>query len=317
MAIYIREYEEGNDNLEGKEKWKQKFNFFFSFSYQDDVFFEIPSIHDEKSEVKKERKKKKRAEKLRKKIKLLNSQEVVLSYNLRKDEELCNRIDMVKNRVDGHRIRQYLACEMVEELMKRAHQKLEEQKIAILVNENSSVHKTIIKELAKKAKAITIVTNHINQFKKLEEELIEEWGIGITIANNKRKSLVKSEWILNLDFPKELVNQYQIFSKAVLINIEEMVEIERKSFEGITIQNCEISYSMTPEQKQIYQGFSPLCCYEAYKIEKGKLEEVFKELEEKKLHILYFFGKNGIVQDELLQSTKNSHEILDKSIILS
>ena len=56
------------------------------------------------------------------------------------------------------------------------------------------------------------LTNHIEKFKTLERKVLEEYGIMITINNNKKKSLAKSNIILNMDFPNELINKYRLVS---------------------------------------------------------------------------------------------------------
>ena len=69
-----------------------------------------------------------------------------------------------------------------------------------------------IKILAKKYKSINIVTNHVEKFKKLEKSLEEDEGIIISITNNKKRSLMKSGIIINIDFPNELINKYEFKS---------------------------------------------------------------------------------------------------------
>ena len=84
--------------------------------------------------------------------------------------------------------------------------------------------------VAQNIKRVNIVTNHINKFKKMEEYLYNELGIILNISNNKSKSLLNSELIINIDFPQELINKYEIYNKAILINILNSVEIKAKKF---------------------------------------------------------------------------------------
>ena len=73
---------------------------------------------------------------------------------------------------------------------------------------------------------MNIVTNNIEKFKKLEDKIMEN-GIMITIGNNKKKSLMKSKIILNIDFPNELINKYMIKEDAIIINVPGKVKINR------------------------------------------------------------------------------------------
>ena len=54
-----------------------------------------------------------------------------------------------------------------------------------------------------------------------------ENGIIITITNNKKKSLMKSQIIINVDFPKELIDRYRINEYATIINIKEKLKINK------------------------------------------------------------------------------------------
>ena len=78
------------------------------------------------------------------------------------------------------------------------------------------------------------------KFKKLEKKLDEE-GIIITITNNKNKRLVKSQIILNIDFPKEILNQFTLLDQATIINLEGDMSIKKKRFNGQIINDIEIT----------------------------------------------------------------------------
>ena len=73
--------------------------------------------------------------------------------------------------------------------------------------------------IARKVKRLTIVSNNINKFRYLEEKLYNEYGIAIELSNNRRKSLLNSNIIINVDFEEEMVNKYNINSKAIIINL--------------------------------------------------------------------------------------------------
>ena len=77
-----------------------------------------------------------------------------------------------------------------------------------------------IKLFAKEFKRVNVVTNHIEKLKKIEENIFDEFGIMITITNNKKKSLKNAKIILNRDFPEELINKFNIviFNYIICIN---------------------------------------------------------------------------------------------------
>ena len=104
-----------------------------------------------------------------------------------------------------------------------------------------------IKEIVKEYKKINIVTNHIEKFKKIEKQILEKEGIMLVISNNRRKSLLKSKIILNIDFPTELINKYQIYEEAIIVNLKGNVKIEKKRFNGININDYEICFKYEDE----------------------------------------------------------------------
>lgn len=101
-----------------------------------------------------------------------------------------------------------------------------------MVNDISDIMYNNIKIVAREYKNINIVTNHLEKFKKMEDQLLNDKGIMITIGNNKKRSLSKSQIIVNVDFPNEIINEYNIFDEAIIINIIHDVKINRKSFNG-------------------------------------------------------------------------------------
>ena len=119
--------------------------------------------------------------------------------------------------------------------------KKEESEIWICVNEVDSLVEEYIYKFAEEFKRVNIITNHIGKFRKIEEKLFNEKGILLNVSNNRRKSLIKAELILNVDFPKELINDFSIFDKSVIINWDEPLKIRKKRFNGKIIENVKIN----------------------------------------------------------------------------
>ncbi len=76
-----------------------------------------------------------------------------------------------------------------------------------------------IKKIIREYKSVNIVTNDIGKFKKIEEQILEKEGIAINVTSNKKKGLMRSQIILNVDFPTNLINQCNIPDNAVIINL--------------------------------------------------------------------------------------------------
>ena len=241
----------------------------------------------------------KRQEKLaRRVLKLLkksNSKKIVLSKQINKLEgfkKFLERQNYII--VKGKWLYKMLVPEIMEYILKRENWKKEETSIHILVNDTTDVAVQNILEFAKEYKELTIITNHLDKFKKIEEKILEESGINITVMNNKKKSLSRANLIINYDFPKELINQYVINEKAIILNLPGKLKINKKRFEGKIIQDYEIKQNNdTDYNKEIEKYFSK----EVYE-SKFYYEQPYKYIREKikkdKIEIKELYLQNSI-----------------------
>ena len=187
----------------------------------------------------------------KKTIKILkkgNSKKIVISKNIQNFKEY---IDLLKQQdleiIDGSWLYKILVPEILEYILNKENMKSEETNIYILINDLTEIALQTIKRLANTYKSVNIITNHIEKFKKIEEIMIKESGIAITVMNNKKKGLAKAKIILNFDFPKELINKYNIYEKAIILNLQGVIKIEKKRFQGLIINDYEIYAEKTNE----------------------------------------------------------------------
>ena len=170
-----------------------------------------------------------------------NSRKVVLSKQLQKEQLYVNYLNTYGIEIsDGKWLFEILLPDITKYIIEK--KKIEKVNISILINDLADISLENIMILSKEYKSINIVTNHIEKFKKLQRSLEEDEGIIITITNNKKKSLMKSQIILNIDFPKELINKYNIKDDAIIVNVKGKVKINRKRFNGLNIHDYEIDY---------------------------------------------------------------------------
>ena len=163
---------------------------------------------------------------------------VILSKEIKENKEFINLLYSNSINISDDRwLFKMLTDEVIDKVIK--NKKKQESELHITVNELNNINQNIIYKFSKEFKRVNIITNHIGKFKKIAEELYGD-GIIITVTNNKRKSLSKATLILNIDFPKEILNQFQIFDKATIINLEGNMKIKKKRFEGKIINDIEI-----------------------------------------------------------------------------
>lgn len=115
----------------------------------------------------------------------------------------------------------------------------------------------------------------------------------LNVSNNKKTSMLKSEIIINLDFPQELVNQYKIYYKAIIINILEKIDIYKKKFNGINANY----YKIAMPKKYKLKEFSNEILYESIILECKDFEDVRRRIIKDKIKIKKLVGNNGIIQE--------------------
>lgn len=220
----------------------------------------------------------KKIEKIVKKIKKRKIDQVVLSKEIKQNPELIKQLKNYDITIlDGKWLMQYMIEDIINYLEK--NRKIEEiDEITILVNDLTKEAMQNIKKFANTFKKIRIVTNHLEKFKKLEEELYEKKGISIIITNNKRKAISKSTLIVNFDFVQEAINQYSINEKAIIINLNDKIKIDKKRFSGLIITDYEVEF----------QNADIECEQELFELEdilKKQKEFSLKEILEEKIYL--------------------------------
>lgn len=226
--------------------------------------------------------------------KLSNSKKVVLSKQAQEKVQFVNYLNSYGIQIaDGRWLFEILLTDIVEYLIHK--KKIEKANISILINDLTEIELRNIKTLAIKYKTINIVTNHIEKFTKLEEKLQEE-GVIITITNNKKKSLMKSNIIINVDFPKELLNKYRIKEDSNIINLRGKMKIIQKRFNGLNINNYEIDFRDDKKEICAYSGkFYLRDLYESKLYKKQGIDAILQEINRDKIVIKKLYLNNGTI----------------------
>ncbi len=188
------------------------------------------------------------------------------------------------------------------EKMQEDPKNLQLQEIYFCAEKASEENKQIICYFLEKVKTVNIVTPNLNFFQKLEEKCQKEKGIWLTVSNNKRKSLSRAKWIINLDFSEEKIDSYQINRQAIVINCTEEKIINKKGFEGIIIQSFDV---INIKNKQLEKNFTSLAIKASEISFSMNYEGNVRKMEQEKVKIRNLIGINGkIDQNELLNCKK-------------
>ena len=232
--------------------------------------------------------------------KLINNEatNVVLSKELSKNKDLINALNANNIKVfDGRWLEKYISFEILDYVIEQKVLKKQETEIAITTNEITDLSIEIIKVLAKQYKRVTVVTNYIAKLRKIEKEIYEKNGILILISNNQKKSLVKPQIILNLDFNKEVFNKYKINENALIINLEGDMKILTKRFNGININDYEIEVGKEENiWRENMKNFKNKDLLEAVLYMKDTFQNIRSKIAQNKISIKEVFGINGKIE---------------------
>ena len=239
------------------------------------------------------------AKKIDKILKKTNSNKIVLSNKVKQNEVLKNMLYTYEYDIaDGKWLFEGLSTKILDYIIEKKNIKKEECRLSILVNDLRDYTVQNIKEMAKEYKSLNIVTNHMEKFKKIEETIFEEDGIIITISNNKKKALTKSNIILNIDFPNELINKYNINDEAIIIDIHGNVRIKKKRFNGIIINNFKANINTEIIDSSIIKSLEKYNINEIYEstfYKKITYIDFKKKLKKDKCKIVRLYSINGII----------------------
>ena len=224
-----------------------------------------------------------------------NCNKLVISKKIKEEDTYINNLYSYNyDIVDERWLFKLLLKDVLEYIIKVKNLKKEEIPISIVVNDISEVEIYNIKYLIKNYKKINIITNHIEKFKKLEDEILQTQGIMINVGNNKRKGMAKSKIILNLDFPSELINKYNISEDAIIINFQGNVKIKKKRFNGININDYEIEIKNSEDiDYSKMEKFYAKDIYEANQYRNQPIIEIRRKIKRDKVCIKKLIATNS------------------------
>lgn len=183
---------------------------------------------------------------------------------------------------------------------------LETMDLYFLTNQYQKETIEIIEYFLEKVKTMNIITKNVQNYIKLEEKWEKEKGILITVSNNKKKSLKKAKWIINLDFEVQQLESYSIFRNAIIFNMTTENIIKLPAFEGIMVNQVEILVKPELQEEWKEKGldanvFDRMDLYETCVKRQNTYAQNVRKVEENEVKVVNLIGNNGrIPQKELL-----------------
>lgn len=229
-------------------------------------------------------------------MQMVSNIKIVLSKKLQNETIYLNQLQTYPLEIcDGRWLFFMLLPEILEYILEKQEIKKEESIVHILVNDINENVIGFIKLLTETYKTIAIVTKHREKLRKIENQILEETGTAIIVMNNKRKSLLKAKFIINIDFPEEFINQYSIYENAIILDVLGNTRIRKKRFNGIVISNYEITVSNKAEYEIEEKLFFQKDLYEAEFYKKQPYIYVRDKIKKDRIKISALYSLNGSI----------------------
>lgn len=214
-----------------KNKIMVKFNIFEKKEDEQKTIYTLYSLN------------KKGIKKIERKIKTINVPIILskeIKENAKKEEYKNTKIyKIIKSLKEDKTIFRKYIEEVLNNVVTRTKEFPEQQSLYILAkSENVKIKNEIISMLSR-YKAVNIVTTNLREFQKLEENLDKNLET-FTVLNNKRKSLARAQYIINIDFSEEELLEYNINRTANIFNLN-TEKLHLNNFDGYIINNIEIN----------------------------------------------------------------------------
>ena len=222
---------------------------------------------------------------------------------------------------DGNGLFEYIIYEILMYIINIQNRKPELEDIYVIANNIDEVMLGNIIFLSTKFKNVNIVSKNIGKYDYIETLVYNNTGNSVILLNNKRKSLRRAKYIINVDNSIKELNEYLIYRKAIIINMQleaekqenwkagkKAIEQEKKrnimiltGFEGIFVNSFEID--LNDKTKQFFKEYglinitSMSILYESFLNKKENFENIREKIEDAGLVVKKLYGNNGIIDE--------------------
>ena len=205
------------------------------------------------------------------------------------------------------------------------NRKAELEDVFIVANNIDEIILDNIIFLSTKFKNINIVSKNIEKYRYIEDIVYNNTGNNVILLNNKRKSLKRAKFIVNVDNSINELNEYLIYRKAIIINLNDEINNKDKSiiqdtkehvnqdttkkrkivtltgFEGIFVNSYEID--VNNRIKEFFKKYgliyetSITILYESFLNKKENFSNMRSKIEDAGIIIKKLYGNNGIIDE--------------------
>lgn len=188
--------------------------------------------------------------------------------------------NMGTNIVTGRKLMHYMNYEILQYILRIQETNMKQEDVFFLIKKDDSLDLQFLSRFVENCKTVNIVTNDIERFKKVQDNLYHKENILISVSNNKSKSLKRARYVLNVNMGQKELEKFKINRDAIIINFKESILYRNPTFNGININYFQIcmpdEYIEQLEPVNELEEFDTTRLYEAILFK--KVENVKKKI---------------------------------------
>lgn len=227
---------------------------------------------------------------------------LVFSEDLKEyKEEICKMMQDYIVVINGRKVMEFLQFDIMKYILEMQNKDIRQEEVYIIFKKDNSLDLNFLKIFIENFRMTNIVTNDLERLKNVQDNLLYNDNILISVSNNKKKALKRAKYILNVNLSKEELEKYRINREAIIVNIKEDVQYDDISFAGINVRYLEIEF---PDEylerfERLGTKFDNVKLYESVllkeRMDKRKMEEVQERIKNDGVRVTALIGNNGIL----------------------
>ena len=143
--------------------------------------------------------------------------------------------------LNGRRLMNYMNYDIFGYILNLQKTDIKKEELFFLINKDDSLDLQFLSKFVENCKMVNIVTNDLERFKKIQENLYEKENILISVSNNRSKSLKRAKYIFNVNMDQKDIEKYKINRNAMIVNFRENLRYNSNIFDGICVNYFQIN----------------------------------------------------------------------------
>lgn len=246
-----------------------------------------------------------------KKIYKLKIDAIVFSKELegKFKDDICEMLKLDDNinvkMINGKKLMEYMEFDIMKYILEKQKHSMRQEDIYIIFKRDNSLNLNFLVRFIENFRMTNVVTNDIARLKNVQDNLLDNENILISVSNNKKKALRRAKYVLNVNLTTEELAKYNINRNAVIINIRENVKYSNPGFEGVNVNYFDIKVPDEFDEKfeQMGNNFDLVKLYESILIAEDmeNLDKVYEKIARDEIQVKNVIGINGRISDEELE----------------